>query len=213
LDVHPPHEPIRSFRDFLLHLLTITIGLLIALALEFAVESIHFHRLVQETRRNLAREIAANRKLFTENERALLADQQLLESDIAVLRELRAAKQPNLPELHFSFSWSAFTNSSWRSARDSGAMVHMDPGDIEDYAGLYDQQDYVNQVGVGILLDEAKAAAPLLIAQNHKDSRDLSPNEVETMLLGCAELEARVVTLQQLMKPLAADYAEAARSP
>lgn len=213
MDVHPPHEPIRSLRDFLLHLLTITIGLLIALALEFAVESIHFHRLVQETRRNLAREIAANRKLFMENQQALLMDQQLLESDIAQLRELRAAKQPNPLDLHFSFSWNSFADSSWRSARDSGALVHMDPEAIEDYAGLYGQQDYVNQAGVGILLDEAKAGAPLLIAANHKDTRDLLPNEVETMLLGCAELEARVVTLQQIMKPLAVDYAEAAGSP
>jgi hypothetical protein len=197
----------------LLHLLTITIGLLIALALEFAVESIHFHRLVQETRRNLAREIDANSKLFAENQRALLADQQLLENDIAQLRALRAAKQPNPLELHFSFSWSAFADSSWRSARDSGALVHMDPEVIEDYAGLYGQQDYVNQAGVGILLDEAKAAAPLLIAENHKDARELLPNEVETMLLGCAELEARVETLQQIMKPLAVEYAEAARGP
>jgi hypothetical protein len=29
LDVHPPHEKIHGFKDFLLHLLTITIGLLI----------------------------------------------------------------------------------------------------------------------------------------------------------------------------------------
>jgi hypothetical protein len=34
LDVHPPHEKMHGFKDFLLHLLTITIGLLIALGLE-----------------------------------------------------------------------------------------------------------------------------------------------------------------------------------
>lgn len=31
LEVHPPHHSISGWRDFLLHLLTITIGLLIAL--------------------------------------------------------------------------------------------------------------------------------------------------------------------------------------
>lgn len=30
LDVHPPHELVHGIRDFLLHLLTITVGLLIA---------------------------------------------------------------------------------------------------------------------------------------------------------------------------------------
>ena len=34
LDVHPPHEKMHGFKDFLLHLFTITIGLLIALGLE-----------------------------------------------------------------------------------------------------------------------------------------------------------------------------------
>jgi hypothetical protein len=38
LDVHSPHEPIIGWKDFLLHLFTITIGLLIALSLEGTVE-------------------------------------------------------------------------------------------------------------------------------------------------------------------------------
>jgi hypothetical protein len=38
LDVHAPHEPIRGWKDFLLHLFTIMVGLLIALGLEGLVE-------------------------------------------------------------------------------------------------------------------------------------------------------------------------------
>jgi hypothetical protein len=34
MDVSPQYQPIHSWRDFLLHLLTITIGLFIALTLE-----------------------------------------------------------------------------------------------------------------------------------------------------------------------------------
>ena len=36
LDVHAPHEPIHGVKDFLLHLLTITVGLLIAVGLKDA---------------------------------------------------------------------------------------------------------------------------------------------------------------------------------
>ncbi len=39
LDVHPPHQPVHGWRDFLIHLLTITVGLLIALGLEAVAES------------------------------------------------------------------------------------------------------------------------------------------------------------------------------
>ncbi len=49
LDVHPPHEKIHGFRDFLLHLLTITIGLLIALGLEALVERVHQNHLREES--------------------------------------------------------------------------------------------------------------------------------------------------------------------
>jgi hypothetical protein len=34
IEVHPPEEPLHGWRDFLIHLATITIGLLIALSLE-----------------------------------------------------------------------------------------------------------------------------------------------------------------------------------
>jgi hypothetical protein len=35
----------------------------------------------------------------------------------------------------------------------------------------------VNEAGLGILFDKAKAAAPLLITKNRKDSQDLLPRE------------------------------------
>ena len=39
MDVHPLHHAPRTWRDFFLHLLTITIGLFIALTLQAAVET------------------------------------------------------------------------------------------------------------------------------------------------------------------------------
>jgi hypothetical protein len=50
LDVHPPHEPIDTWRGFFIHIATIVIGLLIAISLEQTVEFFH-HR---EQRRQLA---------------------------------------------------------------------------------------------------------------------------------------------------------------
>src|SRR6202044_3403878 len=61
LDVHPPHHAASTWRDFLIHIATITVGLLIAVGLEQTVESLH-HRhqrleledqLHSEARRNL----------------------------------------------------------------------------------------------------------------------------------------------------------------
>jgi hypothetical protein len=50
MDLHPPHQPIHTLKDFLLHLLTITVGLFIALTLEAAIESLHHRHLVRDAR-------------------------------------------------------------------------------------------------------------------------------------------------------------------
>jgi len=64
LDVHPPHEAAHTWKDFLIHIATIVIGLLIAIGLEQTVEAIHHHREVSEAREALSAEIGDNRKLF-----------------------------------------------------------------------------------------------------------------------------------------------------
>jgi len=43
LDVHPPHAPTHTWRDFFIHIATICVGLLIAIGLEQTVEAIHHH--------------------------------------------------------------------------------------------------------------------------------------------------------------------------
>src|SRR5260370_32997743 len=52
LDVHAPHQTVHSWKDFWVHLATISIGLLIAIGLEQSVEAIHRlherHRLEQD---------------------------------------------------------------------------------------------------------------------------------------------------------------------
>ena len=51
LDVHPPHKAIHGTGEFLLHLFTITIGLLIAVGIEGAVERHHHTELHERPRR------------------------------------------------------------------------------------------------------------------------------------------------------------------
>jgi hypothetical protein len=44
LDVHAPYEALQTWKGFFIHIATICIGLLIAIALEQSVETIHRHR-------------------------------------------------------------------------------------------------------------------------------------------------------------------------
>jgi hypothetical protein len=213
MDVHPPHGPIRSWKDFTLHLLTITIGLLIALTLEAAVQSLHHRHMVKEARANLRREIVENQKLYTENLRSLQAKMVELQQDIDQLRELRAGRTPEHFDVQWSFDWNGFADSAWTSARDIGAVGYMQPEVVEEYSGLYRQQTFVNAAGVSILLDEAKAAAPSLLAKNRKDPKELLPGDIQAMLLSAAELQGRVKIVQLMMKTLDDNYTALLRQP
>jgi hypothetical protein len=212
LDVHPPHGPIRSWKDFTVHLLTITIGLLIALTLEAAVQSMHHRHMVKDARAN-RREIVENQKLYTENLHSLQAKMVELQQDIDQLRDLRAGKTPEHFDLQWSFDWNGFVDPAWTSARNIGAISYMEPEVVEKYSGLYRQQTFVNEAGVSILLDSPKAAAPLLLAKNRKDPKELSPGDIQAMLLSAAEFEGRVKTLQLMMKTLDDGYTALLRQP
>jgi hypothetical protein len=53
LDVHPPHAPTHTWRDFLIHIATIVVGLIIAVGLEQTVELIHHAHQRRELREAL----------------------------------------------------------------------------------------------------------------------------------------------------------------
>jgi hypothetical protein len=99
LDVRPPHETIHDWRDFLLHILTITIGLLIALGLEATVEAVHHRNEVNETREALKKEMAENRIRFANDVRFFREETTMLKDDFVVLRMLKLHPQVRQTDL------------------------------------------------------------------------------------------------------------------
>jgi hypothetical protein len=56
MEVHPPEHPIMTWKQFLIHMATVCLGLLIAIALEQSVEALHRHEQAHELREALHRE-------------------------------------------------------------------------------------------------------------------------------------------------------------
>jgi hypothetical protein len=199
VDVHAPHGPIQTWKGFLVHLLTITIGLFIALTLEAAVESMHHRHLVRDARENLRREIEGNRALYAENVQNLQTNRTQLARDIEQLRDLRDGKKLGNPDLKWAWGWSSFRDAAWKGARDIGAIAYMDPDTIAGYALVYGQQDYVNETALAIIREESKAAAPLEVAV---DPTRLTFSETEALLIRTAEIDQSIRSLQSTMKSL-----------
>ncbi len=73
LDVHPPHAPTHTWKDFFIHVGTICVGLLIAVGLEQSVEAIHHQRESQELVRNMHDEAERNLQVLDRDQQISFA--------------------------------------------------------------------------------------------------------------------------------------------
>jgi hypothetical protein len=142
IDVHPPHEPIHGWRDFFIHLTTITIGLLIALSLEGCVEWQHHRHLVHEAEASLRTEIKSNESGLAN----VLADvhnqQAILKQDVVVLDQM--IKDPTSKthqKMSVNFHLVGFDDVSWKTAQTTGALSYMPYTRAQEYAAIYGLQD------------------------------------------------------------------------
>jgi hypothetical protein len=209
MDVNPPLQPVHSWRDFLVHLVTITIGLFIALTLEASIESIHHRHLVRDAHSNLRQEIAANHALYARNLREMQQNRDRLMRDLDQLRQLRDGKVPEHPDLSWRWAWDSYNEAAWNTARDSGAVPYMNTDWISLYSSLYAQQQYINATAHSILAEETRAAAALEVAGT--PSR-LTAAQIEALLIKSAEIDLSFASLETTMKALDDWYAEALKA-
>jgi len=108
--------------------------------------------------------------------------------------------------LSWEWDWISYNGTAWATARDSGAVSHMDPEVISSYSSIYLQQDYINSTAVKIFDEETKAGAALEIAG---DPRNLTKVQIDALLLQSAELDLSLGVLQATtMKSLSAMYTQ-----
>ena len=140
VEVHP-HDSIHSFRDFLLQLVTITAGVLIALSLEGLLEWNHYRILVREARDTIALEIADNRKEVDIALAGLDERKKNLETALQLANELLNAKKSDVHEIKLESNIAELGASSWQSAERTGALGHMDYAEVQRYSRIYALQD------------------------------------------------------------------------
>jgi hypothetical protein len=67
MEIHPPQHGIQSWREFLLHMTTIVLGILIAIGLEQTVEWVHHRQERSQLQSELREEAEKNRAIITED--------------------------------------------------------------------------------------------------------------------------------------------------
>lgn len=137
LDVHPPHQPIHTWKEYLLHMSTIVLGLLIAIGLEQSVEAIHRANERNELRESLKRETEkaisdAEQTEQTENDplRWLSARTDLVETALATHKPLSAP----LPRKPHVTSSNLPVDPVWLAAKSSGLLQLLTQEEVEVYS-------------------------------------------------------------------------------
>jgi hypothetical protein len=151
LDVHAPRAAAHTWRDFFIHIATITVGLLIAVGLEQTVEWFHHRHQRKELETQLLEEARHNFEGNQENFAASDAELQWLLSVQADVQSMLVGR----PRLKYRFrpesspgvpvNWTLYETGVWDAAKASGTIELLTPDVAQKYTVLY---------GVGTLAHE-----------------------------------------------------------
>jgi hypothetical protein len=206
MDIHPPHGAVTSLRQFVRELVTITAGVLIALALEGLVNWSHHRTLVREARANILSELRENQRELTKEEvdlKKIEADGQVL---ITLVHRLETNRRTPVGQFSYGFSMAELHSTSWSTASTTGAVSFMPYTEVQRYAEVYDLQRAFTAL-------QERAFAASLDVQGLVTLLGRNPATLTTAELSDAERRlgvaaADVVAMEQIAEPLTRRYAD-----
>jgi hypothetical protein len=195
----------QGWRDFLLHLVTITIGLLIALSLEGLVEWQHHRHLVHDAEASLHAEIKSN----ADGLEGVLADlhkrQATLAHDVSVLSYIASnGKYPDDKNMAVDFRIVTFDSVSWTTAQSTGALSYMPYDLAKDYAGIYTAQDLLTATEQQAARDAVLSIGSFINAPDNGPPP--SHEEAEATIQKIEALQGQLMLVDSAMKGLSAQY-------
>lgn len=137
LEVHAPHQTVHTRKDFLIHIAAIAIGLLLALALEKLVEYVHERRQLTEARRELAMEVAENRRIWAINVTEASRIQRELDADLRLIQAVRSRAGVGDSKFEYSVSFYAVLDGPWQAVRQSGSLNLMPSKELQTFAWFH----------------------------------------------------------------------------
>jgi hypothetical protein len=203
MEIHRPEKPIHSFRDFLLQILTITVGILIALSLEALLSAVHHRALVREAKANLAHELRANRREL--DEAVLKAMPRLTkeqEDAVGLIEALLARRPPQTKEVRANYSIAQLTSTSWATAQSTGAVAYMEYDEVERFANVYELQERFASI-------QDRLVEGYVMSGPGTDPDKASPDELRRWKERIVTIQAHLRAAQGIGQALAQEYDKA----
>jgi len=196
LDVHPPHAGIHTWKDFFVHIATITIGLLIAIGLEQSVEYVHHIDQLHTARRELAQELDENRAFARKNELQVKITEAELDRDMALLRAAQASHTPPKGKLDYAWTFSRTRDGAWQTVKQNGALGLMPHAELHRYTYVY--------VVFGAFMDALTAMnmqmdAAAAITRRAPDGA-LSPRDVDELVTATSDAQGKLAFTARMLQ-------------
>jgi hypothetical protein len=137
MDIHKP-RPAHSIREFVSEIGTITIGILIALGLEAAVEAYRNHELVEHARADLRYELNEDRDGLADTVRQEKGVVSALDTLALYGRRRLAGDKPGPPDpVTLSLIFKPMKMAAWDSTVATQALAHMPYAEAQAVSRAY----------------------------------------------------------------------------
>jgi len=141
MEVHRPKAPIHSVREFLIELVTIVVGVLIALSFEGMREWQHNRSLASEARAMIVRELTDNKSSVDDDLKKAAKREQDVSQALRYVNDRLQNGTSSIHALGLNVDWGDLRRSGWSTAQQMGALGHMTYADVQKYAAAHDLQD------------------------------------------------------------------------
>jgi len=146
MEVHPPHHPLHSWKDFFIHIATITVGLLIAVGLEQSVEALHHRHQRHQLQEDLRAEAERNQRIILRDLKmadqeqwhrtliAMIASAPVKGGKLSVTLPATQCKPGTLNTPYVRYY--APSEAVWTTAKESGLAALLPAEEAQVYARL-----------------------------------------------------------------------------
>jgi hypothetical protein len=202
LDVHAPHEPISTWKGFVLHIATISIGLLIAIGLEQLVE--YFHH------RHQAAAIAENLKAEShENIATVRSDISNCDQTLATIKSIidsldqkpgASTGAPWMPPVRPEGRILKPSDAEWLIARDSALLQILPSALVANYWKIEITREHADAVYFDARRSRLKLNAVLDV---YAGQSSLNPTEALAIRMALSEYAQYLNEVKRLLQIVA----------
>src|SRR5262245_17569578 len=185
-------------------MVTITVGVLIALSLEGLREWNHNRTLANQARANIVRELTDNKKAVDHDIDEVPDRRKKLDKVLQFTEDLLKRGKTDINGLELGFKYGELSIAGWQTAEHTGALGHMKYDEVQRFAATYVLQNMYQEQQRRSIADVSTATAAVVVGDPTAAPRADTEHFRATLLTMSADL----LIEEQIARQLSDRYAK-----